>query len=208
MSLKEKLKLRLARNLPGEKSHQEMAPKGRESRVYEALRNKELYRESAVIAPLIERDGELNLLFIERTKYEGVHSGQIGFPGGKFEKSDANLLYTAIRETQEEIGFSDFEILGPITPLYIPPSRFLVYPFLGYTAKHPALVLNHTEIARVHFIPVADLQNPVNKQVGNFHSAQGLIQAPYYALGGTRIWGATAMMIAEILALIGETVYD
>ncbi len=119
--------------LPAVASHLKMAPKER----IEGLKNLDIEalnaRMAGVMMLFYPKQEKTHLVLIVRNTYEGVHSAQIAFPGGKFEKSDFNFENTALRETHEEVGIEreKIEIIKKFSPMYIPPSNFLVHPFLG-----------------------------------------------------------------------------
>jgi len=129
--------------LPGIDAHFKMAPLMRiklgKNLDVAALNPK----KSAVLALLYPNEAqELQMVFMLRKTYKGVHSNQIGFPGGKVEKEDNNLLATALRETFEEVGVpsNTIQIITTLTETYIPPSNFLVQPFLGICQEKPTFV--------------------------------------------------------------------
>ena len=166
-------------------------------------------RHSAVLALLHGPDADLRITLIQRTADRGAHSRQIGLPGGGREAGDKNLLHTAIRETREELGLqaNDYEVLGALTPLYISVSRYWVHPFLAYRAAAPTYQPAPEEVARVLEVPIAhllhkdtliqtDVSSPaVPDVVRNVHA--------YRLPEGEILWGATAMMVAEVLAMAG-----
>ena len=161
-------------------------------------------REAAVLA-LVENRGETPyLLFIERPPYDGVHGGQIAFPGGKVEPADLHIAHTALRETEEEIGVvpSQIELLGALTELYIPPSDFQVYPFLGLAGQPLDLRRQEREVAQIHRIPLHLLQDQAAFCHTTVASPKGARQVPAYQVQGITIWGATAMILCELLALL------
>jgi len=146
------LRTRLAAELPGAIGHERMAAR------VKPMPDKipQNARPSAVLSLLYPVEKELHLLLIKRIADGKAHSGQIGFPGGKSEPSDADLKYTALREAHEEVGImsADVDILGALTPLYIPVSNFQVYPFIGFTGQRPVFNINETEVAGILEIPV------------------------------------------------------
>ena len=129
----ERLSKELKNPLPGEEAQYRMAPSYR-PRLTTAEIELLHPRVSGVMLLLYEKHGLLNIVFTQRKQYEGVHSGQMSFPGGKKDLSDVDLLQTALRETKEEIGVGEekIEIIGKLSELYIPPSNFLVYPVVGF----------------------------------------------------------------------------
>ena len=145
-----------------------------------------------------------NLIFIERADDGHVHSGQIALPGGKVEQHDKDLLATALRETKEEIGIDakEINVLGKLSPLYIPPSNFLVNPFVGYAANKISFAHDEKEVKRILEIPLNDFFKEGVINISSEHKThRGIIQAPAYELHGVKIWGATCMMLSEFLLL-------
>tara|TARA_B110000003_G_scaffold53347_1_gene53087 strand:- start:34064 stop:34702 length:639 start_codon:yes stop_codon:yes gene_type:complete len=146
------------------------------------------------------KNNKVSLLFTERASYNGTHSGQISFPGGKVEKSDLNLKETAIRETFEEVGVlrKNIRIVRKITEVYIPPSNFLVTPFIGITTLKPVFKIN-SEVAKIIEVPFHDLLDDNNLgtiSIANRHMKERNV--PCFNINGSVIWGATAMMLSEI----------
>ena len=161
-------------------------------------------RDSAVLQLLFPIEGALQLLFIRRTEDGRAHGGQISFPGGRWETSDADFKATALREAEEEVGLAatDVDVLGALTPLYIPVSYFMVHPFVAWSASRPQYVPSKDEVAQILEIPVAHLFSTANKITTEVRpsSVPGMVlQVPAYQLpDGSVIWGATAMMLAEL----------
>lgn len=201
----DQLKIRLQQPLPGEDIQFAMAPLARE-RIREIPKENYHPRKSAVLILLFPANNSIHTVLIERPVYEGVHSGQIAFPGGRFEDGDVDLGQTALRETFEEIGVQPqgIEILGRLTDLYISPSNFLVSPFIGYTATIPDFIPDARE---VQSIIITDLFSMGSMEKGAktiTHSSGFKIKTPYYEIEGFTVWGATAMMISELNAVIAE----
>jgi 8-oxo-dGTP pyrophosphatase MutT (NUDIX family) len=128
-TIRERIRLQLLEDLPGEHSHQKMSPLNRPL-TSDALKNTSNYRESAVAIVLFESNNQIECILTQRPEYDGSHSGQVSFPGGKKEDTDEHLEATARRECKEEIGveLSLENYLGELSPVYIPVSRFLVLP--------------------------------------------------------------------------------
>lgn len=190
--------------LPGENAHLRMAPPHRRNAVMPVAGSTSV-RVAAVLA-LIVPDANRNaaIVIIERTGGSSVHASQFSFPGGKQEQ-DEELYNTALRETQEEIGVSKdhIAIVSELTRLFIPPSNFLVYPFLGIMHQRPVYSISENEVQQVYEIPLGDLLHESAVKQGVFGSSSGYqVQAPFYEWSNVRIWGATAMMISEIIELI------
>jgi len=148
-----------------------------------------------------------SLLLTKRASYNGPHSNQISFPGGKIEKSDNNLSQTALRETFEEVGVSQekVEILREITNVYIPPSNFLVTPFIGITKTKPMFKVNSevAEIIEISFLDLLDDNNIGTIQITNSYMKETLV--PSFNINGSVIWGATAMILSEIKEVLKKT---
>jgi 8-oxo-dGTP pyrophosphatase MutT (NUDIX family) len=148
-----------------------------------------------------------SLLLTKRASYNGPHSNQISFPGGKIEKSDNNLSQTALRETFEEVGVSQekVEILREITNVYIPPSNFLVTPFIGITKTKPMFKVNSevAEIIEISFLDLLDDNNVGTIQITNSYMKETLV--PSFNINGSVIWGATAMILSEIKEVLKKT---
>ncbi len=147
------------------------------------------------------------LLFIRRKRYPGVHSGQIGFPGGKQEEGDRHLLDTALRETCEEVGAgkSQISVIRPMSDIYIPPSNFEVSPFVGLFHKTGPFVLQPSEVESIIEVPLSDVMDDEKKvtQVLSTSYAQN-IEVPAFNFQGFTVWGATAMMLNEIKELLKQ----
>ena len=134
------------------------------------------------------------------------HAGQVGFPGGKREESDPDLMYTALREAEEEIAIdlSGIDVLGPLSPLYITVSKFLVHPFLAYSWKTPQLMRQESEVEEILEIPLASFLQPDSRKETRINLTSGIIlnHVPSFQVNGQVIWGATAMMLSEFLDIL------
>jgi 8-oxo-dGTP pyrophosphatase MutT (NUDIX family) len=167
-------------------------------------------RDSAVLQLLFPKNGEPHLLFIRRTEDGRAHSGQISFPGGRHEPEDASFMITALREAEEEVGIigSEVEVLGALTPLYIPVSFFMVHPFVAWSSRQPHYLPSRDEVSEILEISLAHLFDDANKITTEVRpsSMPGLVlNVPAYSLpDGSFIWGATAMMLAELEAILKE----
>ena len=162
--------------------------------------------KAAVLALLLPlSDGkDMGILLMERSGGPGVHAGQISFPGGKHE-GEETMLETALRETVEETGVDKemIKTVGPLTPLYIPPSNFHVYPFVGYVNQLPEFKLSQLEVSRLLIPSVTELLEGRHSDNEIFISSSGIsVTAPCFLAGEDKIWGATAMMISELLDLL------
>jgi 8-oxo-dGTP pyrophosphatase MutT (NUDIX family) len=191
----------LSKPLPGLEIQMKMAPGFRKD--FED--NLPQPRNSAVLILFYPYRNSIYVPFIEKTKYEGVHSGQISFPGGKYEETDANLEETALRESQEEIGTDSksIKILGSLTPLHIQVSQFLVFPYIGITESLPNFVANPTEVERIIPIDIQKIQNSEIK-IETVIVRNSKIETPIFSFPQTKIWGATAMILNELRTVISE----
>lgn len=203
----EQLKTRLKQPLPGEEAQYLMAPI---SRLQNKYLSPEIYnpKKSAVLILLFPEKEFIKTVFIERPVYEGVHSGQVAFPGGKFEESDMDLKQTALRETFEEIGIrpDTINVIGKLTDLYINPSNFLVSPFIGYVNESPDFIMDPHEVQKIVTYNLFDLNNTAIRSEKEITFSGGFtLKTPYYDIEGLTVWGATAMMISELNALVEES---
>ncbi len=184
--------------LPGEDSQRRMAPAVR-ARLLSHTKPDEKTKISAVLLPIFPNDGEPTLVFIKRQTYNGFHSGQVAFPGGKKEKTDSSLLETALRETWEEVGIvqESVTILGTLTPLFIPVSNHLVLPVVGVVWSKPKFFPNLQEVEYIIEVPVCTLVQPDARTVKTLVLDNEPVSTPYFKAGEEMIWGATAMILAE-----------
>jgi len=161
------------------------------------------FRQSAVLISLFPENDTLNTLFIKRTTYDGVHSGQVSFPGGKYEENDGSLIRTALREAEEEVGIDakKVEVLGSLTPLFIPVSNMQVLPVVGLLTEKPEFQLNLYEVAFTISAPICHLKNPMNHLLKTIIVRDRSIIAPYFKVDCEDIWGATAMIISEFIEM-------
>ena len=200
----EKLSLRLQKPLPGQDAHDKMAS---ESRLKLKMPSpNERTRESAVLILFYPSENQIFIPLILRPQYDGVHGGQMAFPGGRVEKEDENLIRTAMREAQEEIGvrLTDIEVIGQLTKLFIPPSNFYVQPVVGFMNHKPDFYPDAREVDKVIEITLKEIINPeiVGRKILNIRGVE--VDAPFYQIQEHTVWGATAMMISELLTIIEE----
>lgn len=205
----ERIKKKLDLGLPGFIAQEAMTPPGRLP-VEEALKlsGKDPFNGAvmAILNPLSENNW--GLVYIKRPDYDGTHGGQMAFPGGKQDKEDDSLLETAKRETIEEIGIPSekYELIGALSPLFIPPSNFLVHPFLAMAKEPLRFRLDEREVEYVWQVPVKELLLESSVSVSDFKTSYGIIKNyPCYRFGNHIVWGATAMITAEIRAILKAT---
>ncbi len=198
----DKLKIRLQQPLPGQTAHSVMAS---ETRLKLKMPSpNERTRESAVLILFYPAENQIFIPLILRPQYDGVHGGQMAFPGGRAEKEDENLVRTALREAQEEIGVrvSDVTVLGKLTKLFIPPSNFYVQPVVGFMNRKPDFYPDPREVDKVIEMPLSEIKNPaiIGRKTLNVRGIE--INTPFYNILDTTVWGATAMMVSELLMVI------
>ncbi len=200
-----KIERLLKEPLPGPPAQYKMAPVERHGQPTDRQT-----RRAGVMVLLYSHQQRLQTILIRRTVYDGVHSGQISFPGGKMETDDDNLSDTALRETHEEIGISaqSIRIMGLLTPLYIPVSNNLVQPVLGALIDRPHLIREPKEVDRIYEISIDELLQPgALIQNESIRENNRHIKAPFYKYNGLQIWGATAMILSEFLELYRKSLF-
>ncbi|MGB1169869.1 MAG: NUDIX hydrolase [Flavobacteriaceae bacterium] len=190
--------------LPGIEAQFKLAPKLRLN--YNAKKIKANDPKIAAVLALFypNQNNEVTLLLTKRANYNGTHSGQISFPGGKVEQSDLNLKQTALRETFEEVGIidGDIEVIREFTEVYIPPSNFLVTPFIGIIYNKPVFKVN-SEVAKIIEVPFSKLIDETS--IGSIKITNSYMKetsVPCFKIDDSIIWGATAMVLSEIREVI------
>ena len=200
------LKLQLQFELPGQEIQFQMASSDRKLSPPD-LTKITGYKNSAVCILLYWYNNTIYFPLIVRASYEGVHSGQIALPGGKVEPSDINLEETALRELGEETGyFSDkITIIGELTAVYIPPSNFLVHPYIVFTNEIPVFNKSEKEVSELIHFSINDLLDDNLVKLTTITSENGdKINAPYFDVQGKILWGATAMILNEFKKLLKQ----
>ncbi len=200
----ENIKREIQAELPGFKAQKKMSPSNRHHSLKQHDEKEAI--DSSVLILLYEKNNQLYIPFIQRTSGNIKHSGQISFPGGKCEPTDTDYHATALRETYEELGIdsNQITIIGDLTKLYIPVSNFMVYPVLAYTKTAPTFQPNMAEVASVIEMPVAQLLDQNNIGEFSFTANGFFITAPYFDAKGHKIWGATAMILSELKAILDQ----
>ncbi len=194
--------------MPGEESHYKMEPAMREKWRDKNIIKNQNPRQAAVMALFYPDISNITkLLLILRKTYSGVHSNQIGFPGGKVEPEDIDLLDTAKRETHEEVGVhpNSVKVLKKLSEIYIPPSNFLVQPYIGLYANPKPFKIQEDEVealVEVKLIDFLNEENLIEQQLSTSYAKN--IHVPAFKLNGYTVWGATAMMLNEIKDLLNK----
>ena len=198
------LEARLKKPKPGLLAQLDMSPDPRPGRkVYHEVQATCLH--AGVLLLLYPVEGQFRLLLTRRTEQVLHHRAQISFPGGQ-QEPDEDLRATAIRETQEELGIdtTNFQELGTLTPLYIPPSNYCIYPLVAAAESRPSFRPSPKEVAELLEIPLAHLLDAKNRTEQVWRLRGQDVKVPFYSFKHHKIWGATAMVLAEFLAIVTE----
>lgn len=195
----------LEKGLPGELSHKIVLPV---KTGYQLAGKKELefHHESAVGIILYPSQSTIHCILIQRPEYEGVHGGQISFPGGKKDVSDFDLEQTARRECYEEINLptSSALLIAELSEIYISVSSFLVRPFVFFIDELPSLTPDPREVASIISFDLFSITDESIVKTTDFKTGNGIIRKniPYFDIDGNKVWGATAMMLAEMKSIL------
>jgi 8-oxo-dGTP pyrophosphatase MutT (NUDIX family) len=202
--LHDALKAALEQDLPGTTAQQALAPPERPFSAEESSSA----RQAAVLVLLYpDKVEQWRLLLIQRAADEGAHSQQIGFPGGQYEHGDGHLGITALREAEEETGLpkSQVWLIGWLSSLYIPVSHFQVYPAVAMVEELPSLRPDPREVSALLPMKIDEFYRHEALQYGPVSLSDGSVwQCPYFAIDGHCIWGATAMILNELLVLLNR----
>jgi 8-oxo-dGTP pyrophosphatase MutT (NUDIX family) len=201
-NLKSFLSQQLLTDLPGKLAHEEAAPYRKVD--YENL-DLNTVKKSGVLILFYQKEGETYLVLIQRPIYKGTHSGQIAFPGGKVEDSDIDIIHTALREANEEVGveMNDVEVLGKLSDVYIPVSNFLVTPVIGIIDYTPRFIPELREVAEIVELRVGHLIQIETLSLNKIKLSNGQkIEVPAFEFNQKIIWGATALMLNELRYLL------
>mgnify|MGYP002852562958 CR=1 FL=1 len=162
-------------------------------------------RTAAALLLLYPIDDRAHLCLTRRAGSLGTHAGQISLPGGAVDEGET-IEQAALREAREEVGLDskNLQVLGRLTPLYIPVSNFALYPVLGVLAERPSLVASADEVAHILEVAIDDLLSPSSLRPGWLWRGADTITVPFFALCGERVWGATAMVLSELVHLLSH----
>ncbi|MEK9612890.1 MAG: CoA pyrophosphatase [Flavobacteriaceae bacterium] len=193
-------------SLPGKQAHLLTAPLHRIDGLNQLEQDYTNAKKAAVLLYCYPKNDRMHLALIKRTAYDGPHSGQISFPGGKPERTDRDLFETALRECNEELGVRLVHSKPSLSlsPLYIPPSNFLVNPYVVIDSEEPHFRPDAREVDFQIEIAIGDLMNlKVKQKPLNYQPFNGY-QVPCYHYRNHIIWGATAMILSEFKFFLGK----
>lgn len=191
--------------MPGASAHELMQPRMADGSPFR-LKHSTPPRKGGVLILFYEAtNGEIKFPLIQRPNYEGIHSGQMALPGGKYEEEDGDQYATALRETEEEIGVDreGVEIIGSLTEFFVAASNYMVLPVLGKLQRVPEFTPDPGEVDEVVVVNLEDLLNPEKKKTkemvvrGSFK-----MNCPYFDLEEKVVWGATAMILSELVEIL------
>ena len=197
-----RLRAALARSLPGLSAQMGMAPLPRPGteRIFDPNLD---CRRAGVLALLYA--SPLHIVLTRRTDSLDNHRGQISFPGGSMDPGE-DAVATAVREGREELAIdpAKLDVLGALSPLYIPPSGFCIYPVVAYSTARPDFVPNTGEVAEVLEVALAHLLDPATRGEEVWMIRGEGTRVPFYRVGHHKVWGATAMVLCELLSLLSQ----
>ena len=199
------LRAAMSEPLPGLEAQLRMAPKPRAG--WDPLKFPDDARVGAALLLVYPHDDTVHIALTVRGSGLRNHTGQVSFPGGRVDDGES-LEEAALREANEEIGVDPraIEILGRLTPLHIPVSRYILHPIIGFTSMRPAFQRAEWEVARIIEAPVSVLSDPntikreIRTRIVNGQSID--VDVPFYDIDGEKVWGATAMVLAEFCAIL------
>jgi 8-oxo-dGTP pyrophosphatase MutT (NUDIX family) len=209
LSFFDDLLFQLSEGLPGEDAHLEMSPLYRMKSSVGLEMNPD-YKDSAVAVILYYEDDSVFGIITQRNEYNGQHSGQISFPGGKKELHDEDLKATALRESFEEIGVTTLEYMGELTPVYIPVSNFKMSPFLFFSSSKPETIPDPREVAEIIHFDIKQLLLDENVGLTEIKLPDGTLrnEIPCFVIENKVIWGATAIVLNELKVILKKISFE
>ena len=208
VDFKEQLRIELAKELPGKVAHSMMMPSVRNDNLKKPTGNPPPIESAVLVLFYPDENGHYKFPLIQRPSYNGAHSAQVSFPGGKAEHEDASLIDTALREANEEIGVDpeQVEVLGQLSDLFIWVSNFLVTPVVGITNHRPDFTKEDNEVESIIEADLYDIVDPSKRKEGTIIVKEKFkIKTPYYDIDDRIVWGATAMMLSELSIVVSKT---
>lgn len=190
--------------LPGKDAHLRMSPMPIDMKRFDPILPPN-YRQGAVLILFYPENKKAYFPLIKRPVYPGIHSGQIAFPGGKMEQEDADVIQTALREASEEVGIypENVRIIGRLSNLFVPASNFLVSPILGFSDSRPDFVAEVKEVSRIIPTALRELYQPDLRKRKILEFGDNFrLDTPYFEVDQEMVWGATAMILSELIQLL------
>ena len=197
----------LTQPLPGASAHCLLAPRPRHGWAPGQIPLEA--KPSAALILLFPFSGEAYTLLTVRGDHLPQHAGQVSFPGGRLEPTET-VENAALRESHEEVGLDPrrVRLIGKLSPLYIPASGFALFPVIGIADTRPKFLCKTTEVKRILEIPVGKLSGAEGLHLGYRWYKNDCYQVPYFDVEDERVWGATAMILGELLTVIGTSLRD
>jgi 8-oxo-dGTP pyrophosphatase MutT (NUDIX family) len=198
-----RLKTEILKGLPGKDVQWQMASSDRFAKGFPRHPGKDV-RQAGVLILLYPSAKSVYTVFMQRPHYKGVHGGQISFPGGKKEPEDEDVIRTALREAYEETGVDPdkVDVISTLTPLFIPVSNVVVTPVIGWINKKPSFNLKHEEVLFLIYADLKKLLDPSLVKLRPFEIRGEMLEVKYFDYEGNTIWGATAMILHELLIIL------
>jgi 8-oxo-dGTP pyrophosphatase MutT (NUDIX family) len=198
-----RLKKEILKGLPGTDIQWQMASSDRFVKNFPRIPGKDA-RIAAVLILLYPDSGSVHTVLMQRPDYNGVHGGQISFPGGKEEPGDENVIQTALREAYEETGLdpAKVNVIGTLTPLFIPVSNMIVTPVIGWVNEKPSFNYKPDEVLFLIDADLKRLLDPSIVKIKPFEIRGEMLEIKYFDYDTNTIWGATAMILNELLIII------
>lgn len=196
------LKEALLGELPGIDAHSKLLPPGRRLKSFDHELPE--VQQSSVLLLLFPEGDQIYTCLMKRSSTMRHHPGQISFPGGKVEKEDTSAEMTALREAWEEVGLDpvSIEILGKLSDLYVEVSRFSIQPFIAWADKRPDFSLNSGEVEALIIFPLSDFVTEETIFETEVQTVSGSLRIKYYPFNDEIIWGATAMILSELIEIL------